>query len=479
MTLAEASGEPIDTVLTRETPIGADRLESLRREWVEQAVLDMFSWRSGEFSFEIREEVDPGDAGLRLRVGINTQYLAMEATRLRDEVDAVSAVEPEPPAAEPPRSLEAAESAEAVEPVDSVEQLVRAAVRTADPTAPPPPESPGEPAAPCDLRVVVAIDPDLGALEWVKAALEDAFARVHIFQRGESAIERIRHYLARSLVPLVLVSRRATAAAPELGPDVVRLVERLRALFPSMPILGLCPEGDAGPVEGTDGCVRRPPAPGSDPRGWEAHAEAAQQLRADLEPWTRRIRNGPSARLRRRSPGLERIKQVSDRLRDPKIHGEVLPQVLEFASQCFERVVIFMVRDDVAVGMAQLGLAGSGGPGDEELRRFQMAVSEMPAALRRVLQRREAVTWTPRGDDGCTAELAMRLGRTLPGRCYAAPIESGGRVVALLFADDLPSGAPFCDTTGLEIVLHQAGLALDRALLERALADSRNPSARQ
>jgi hypothetical protein len=45
-------------------------------------------------------------------------------------------------------------------------------------------------------------------------------------------------------------------------------------------------------------------------------------------------------------------------------------------------------------------------------------------------------------------------------------------VVALLYADNRPDGQPLADTTGLEIALHEAGLALDRALLERTLADS-------
>ena len=55
---------------------------------------------------------------------------------------------------------------------------------------------------------------------------------------------------------------------------------------------------------------------------------------------------------------------------------------------------------------------------------------------------------------------------------YVAPIESGERVVAVLYADNLPSGAPIGDTSALEVVLHEAGLALERAVLERALAEA-------
>ena len=53
-----------------------------------------------------------------------------------------------------------------------------------------------------------------------------------------------------------------------------------------------------------------------------------------------------------------------------------------------------------------------------------------------------------------------------------APIESGGGVSALLYADNQPTADSIPDTTALEIVLDQAGLALDRGLLRRALAEA-------
>ena len=63
-----------------------ERLASLRREHVERSVMRMFGWRSGEFSFEIRDELSADDRELLLPSGLNTQYLAMEATRLGDEI---------------------------------------------------------------------------------------------------------------------------------------------------------------------------------------------------------------------------------------------------------------------------------------------------------------------------------------------------------------------------------------------------------
>jgi hypothetical protein len=44
-------------------------------------------------------------------------------------------------------------------------------------------------------------------------------------------------------------------------------------------------------------------------------------------------------------------------------------------------------------------------------------------------------------------------------------------VIALLYGDNLPEDGPLGDTSALEVVLHHAGLALDRAALERALRE--------
>jgi hypothetical protein len=92
------------------------------------------------------------------------------------------------------------------------------------------------------------------------------------------------------------------------------------------------------------------------------------------------------------------------------------------------------------------------------------------AWFRRVIDGRSPVRAAPE-DDG-DQRLAVLLGNAIPSEAYVAPIESGERVIALLYADNLPGGEPIGDTAALEIVLHEAGLALDRAVLERALAEA-------
>src|SRR5215470_10530972 len=83
--LAGSESLGLDEALQRACEIAPERLTSLRRQHVERSVMRMFGWRSGEFSFEIGDELSAEDRELLLPSGLNTQYLAMEATRLGDE----------------------------------------------------------------------------------------------------------------------------------------------------------------------------------------------------------------------------------------------------------------------------------------------------------------------------------------------------------------------------------------------------------
>ena len=471
-----------------------DRIQELRRTQVERAVILMFTWRSGEFTFEVCDAIhDPGAEAL-LHSGISTQYLAMEASRHQDEAALDSGVS----AAEEAEDgvVFSGEPAEGAAPPSAVDVL---ALRTAQEVDVPisverPPTAPATipvtvdplgggrrqtgPAPRAGAAHLVAIDPDLAGLEWLKASLEGVFERVHIFQRSEAGVERIRNYLGRGLVPVVVVSTRVEGDRLTGVRGGEALVRRLRALAPGMTLLALREEGcePGTTLPGVDAVVERPAAPGTDPEGWHAFEACAGRLR---DVFLARARSAPVAPSRPESSSaashLDRLKQVSDRLRDPSDEAEVLSLVLDFAAEDFSRAAVFMVRNDRVAGIAQRGMPLGGGPDDGDIVRVGLPLAAQPELFRRVLAGRRAVRARLTGEGD--RRLAMLLGTRAPREAYVAPIESGGSVVALLYADNLPDEAPVPDTTALEIVLHEAGLSLDRALLERALAEAGRPPA--
>ena len=320
------------------------------------------------------------------------------------------------------------------------------------------------------------IDPSLAVLEWAKAALGAVLPRVHVFQRAGLGIERIRQYLARAELPLVLIAHDVPADPASGARDATEIVARLKRQAPGMTVLLVHDEGGAPPHTRRgvqpDGFAQRPAPPLLvDPRAGRQRMRVASALQDTLERAIAEQASAPAG-LRRHAPASEdlaRLRETSARIRDGAGRGEVLSQVLDFAAQRFSRVALFGVQGERAVGVAQLGLSRAGGPDDAVLRELALASRE-PAWFRRVIETRQPLRSAP--TDAGDQRLAVLLGNEIPLEAYVAPIVTGERVVALLYADNLPGCEPLADSGSLEVLLDAAGIALDRAVLERTLAEA-------
>jgi hypothetical protein len=310
---------------------------------------------------------------------------------------------------------------------------------------------------------------------------------VHIFQNGESGIARIRQYLRRGEIPIVLVSIDLAAERVSGVDSLAEFIRRLKLLAPSMPVLVVrYEEAQSGEcIDAADAVLTGPdPAALINRKAWPKLAEEAKRFRAEIAAWLKqpaqqtsdssRDKRSSAASDAEGSENLRNLRSVSERIRDPANHGEVLKLVLKFASESVSRVAMFMVRDETALGVAQIGLPRGGGPGDAQFREIELPAAEVEW-FKHVLEARSSLC-SPAIGEGDRA-LARRIGDREPAQAYVAPIVSGGRVVALLYADNLPGEEPLGDTSVIEIALHEAGLALERALLQRALAQIGDPSA--
>jgi hypothetical protein len=63
------------------------------------------------------------------------------------------------------------------------------------------------------------------------------------------------------------------------------------------------------------------------------------------------------------------------------------------------------------------------------------------------------------------------LGGELPKAVLTIPLIVDGKVALIVYGDNLPEGKPIRGTDVLEIFMNQAGMALEKALLEKRLAE--------
>jgi hypothetical protein len=499
---ARKASRPLAEILTERGLLSAEAIDELRAGAIESAVLQMFRWRSGEFSFEVREGVVGAD-DLALARGISPQFLALEGTRHDDEqsdaaADEAAPIEDSPPSTEedtdevpildatpleaetPEAERAAAEPELAPAPVGAPAKAASPATRAAasaeaaaQPAAAPAPRAR---AANAQAPPIVVVDPSLGVLEWTKAALT-GHPRVHAFQHTDLAIQRIRQYLVRREMPIVILTAQTPPDPVSGARDSYDVAARLRRQSPRIPIVLVTAAGQSPPRRTRTGAApsafAERPKDGAltDSRRSAERLQFAAALREVIERLTASL-PAPAPPTARPDAELARLRDASSRMRERARQGEVLPNVLAFAAQSFARVALFMIRDETAVGIAQIGLAKAGGPDDAGLRQIHLESRES-AWFRAALDTRQPARG-PASDDG-DRRLCVLLGNEVPGEAFVAPLESANRVVAILYADNLPGRAPLPETGALEVVIHEAGLALDRTLLERALAEAGGP----
>jgi len=187
------------------------------------------------------------------------------------------------------------------------------------------------------------------------------------------------------------------------------------------------------------------PVAGKEEGGWDEDWETPQVDRKDITA----------------------LKALTQELRFPNSASEITLLILRFASDIFQRGVLFMAGRNEIVGLGQFGLEIE--RADEKIRATVLNL-EKSGFLKKVV----AEQMTYKGlieKDEVTNALISGLGGNWPSEAALFPVIAEGQVVALLYADNVPTDAAMPETEGLEIFISQAGLALEKSLLQRRLHD--------
>lgn len=162
---------------------------------------------------------------------------------------------------------------------------------------------------------------------------------------------------------------------------------------------------------------------------------------------------------------ISALKSLTQELRFPNSTSEITLLILRFASDIFQRGVLFMVGENELTGLGQFGLEIE--RADERIRETVLMYGESPF-LRRIIESGQSFKGGLEKDP-VTGSLIRELGGGWPLEVIFFPVITEGKVVALLYCDNASSGDPFSETEGLDIFISQAGLALEKSLLQRRL----------
>jgi len=161
------------------------------------------------------------------------------------------------------------------------------------------------------------------------------------------------------------------------------------------------------------------------------------------------------------------LKSLTQELRFPNSTSEITLLVLRFASDIFQRGVLFMAGKNQIVGLGQFGIEGE--RADDRIRGIVLSL-EMSPFLKKIVMEQMPYTGELEKDD-VTQYFIEELGSTWPPEAAFFPVVAEGKVVAVLYCDNALSQDPIEETEGLEIFISHAGLALEKSLLLRRLQE--------
>jgi len=326
----------------------------------------------------------------------------------------------------------------------------------AAPAAPAPPESPApEPLAPVDGSAEQAESVEVES----QAVEQEPPDAVEAMEVEPDAVEPME-------VEPDAVEPMEVESDAEVESDGVEPVETARpepeALARIKPVRVEVP---MDPVEVTPPAVQEPPAPDAS-LSYDLRREMAGVLEDadvpgsdDLPP------------LQEMTGPVSTLRSMLAELVDPANRDTVTLLALRFASLVFERAGLFLVTRRAYIGLGGFSLEESSDQFVVRVRRIQVPVT-VDSVFATVARYRSPFRGTLDGCEGNESLIAGLGGAWPESGAVAMPLVSNDRVAAILYGDN-PSGLELGASDTLEIFLQQAGLAMDRVLLERKLEEAR------
>jgi Domain of unknown function (DUF4388) len=166
---------------------------------------------------------------------------------------------------------------------------------------------------------------------------------------------------------------------------------------------------------------------------------------------------------------IRTLRAMFDELRFPTATAEVTLLILRYASEVVNRAVLFMVKKDEVRGLGQFGIELKGRLADQVVRKIKIPLSKPSLFLSVIETRRSYVGRLDQNE--CNIYLTAELGGVTPDMVLAIPLIVDDKIALIVYGDNLPEQKPIESIDTLEIFMNQAGVTLEKALLEKRLAE--------
>ncbi len=464
--------ERLGVILVKNFGVLQDVIEVVVREQIENVVYSLFAWAEGTFRFEVQSSIEIVD-GIKmdplqfiLDNGLNPQFLAMEGTRIIEEKRNISET-----------GFIGDDSSEddgdfSFDLIDGSNELSLAQHSVQQP--------------------VVIVDDDGPTLRNIADGLSEKGFVVHAMTRSEETLIKVDSLYRGGERPTVLID----LIMPKMdGSGVLGGVELLELLHSNFKDLQLIIMTDYHNAEAEKKIselgysfiikprrveigtavimdsfltqVTHVISQSSDAKitgEWQDRFNLGDELRIEMGEDDDMPRAEESHQL---SGGFSLLRGMLEELNNPELQGGVLLLVLRFASEFINRAIIFTINDQVISGFGQFGITGNTISGDERVRAIhfpQESGSMFDEPLRTCQPHKFSPNPTP-----VDSYLFEQLGGGIPTEVFIGPLISQSKVIGFLYGDNLPDKKPIGDVEQLAIFLAQAGISIEKSLLQRQL----------
>jgi hypothetical protein len=198
----------------------------------------------------------------------------------------------------------------------------------------------------------------------------------------------------------------------------------------------------------------------------EIGVDAEELVVADGVP-TDQILLEAMTRLDEEEPASETsARSIADAIFSPALRAETTVGLFRRAGAVVVRGLLLVVRGDEVHGAGQFGLEGSGEP-DDVARSLHLPLRE-PSVIADAVERRE--TWRgPVAETPANDQLVRLLGGLRPSEAVVVPMLIREGVGLVLYGDNGTALGPIGPVEDLEWALLEAGLSMERDLLEERM----------